>query len=151
MNLLRNPPKITNKPIQKNFNGLLDIKLRQFTEAEHGAVLKKLKKKSCRPWKNTSWLKDKKIWWYTWLIMQDTIEKWMEDRIIPFFKKGNLRITKNFRDITLSAIDAEVYNVLLLSCIQPEIEKILKKNQYGFWKNWSTTYRLWQSIRSSQE
>ena len=44
-------------------------------------------------------------------------------------KKGHFRITKNYRGITLTAIDAKVYNALLLNCIKPDIGKILWKNQ----------------------
>ena len=47
-------------------------------------------------------------------------------------KKGDLGTTKNYSGITLTAIAAQVYNTLLLNDIQPEIEKILRKNQNGF-------------------
>ena len=40
-NLLRNPPKITDKLIQKITNGQLDIKLGQFSEEELDTVWKK--------------------------------------------------------------------------------------------------------------
>ena len=55
---------------------------------------------------------------------QNSIEKIMKGGIFLFSKKGNLRIIKNNRRITLPA---KVYNVLLLNCIQPKIKKILKK------------------------
>ena len=58
------------------------------------------------------------------------------------YTKGDLRITKNYRDITLTAIAAEVYNVLLHNCIQPEVEKILRKNQNSFQKNHSTNSQI---------
>ena len=35
----------------------------------------------------------------------------------PFMKKGDPRITKNYRGITFIAIAAKVYNALLLNCI----------------------------------
>ena len=34
----------------------------------------------------------------------------------------------------------KVYNTLLLNRIRPEVEKILRKNQIGFRKNWSTIW-----------
>ena len=43
-----------------------------------------------------------------------------------------LKVTKNYSAIILTAVADKVYNVLLLNCIQPEIEKILQKNQTGF-------------------
>ena len=48
--------------------------------------------------------------------------------MLHFPKKGNLKITKNDRGITLTFRVAKVYNDLLLNHIKPEIEKILKKN-----------------------
>ena len=42
-----------------------------------------------------------------------------EQKVISFPKKVNLRITKNYND-----------NALLLNRIQPDIEKILRKNQW---------------------
>ena len=41
--------------------------------------------------------------------------------------------------ITLSSIVAKIYNTLLFNCIEPEIDKILRKNQNGFQRNQSTT------------
>ena len=41
--------------------------------------------------------------------------------------KGDLRIPKNYKDITLTAIAVKVYNILFLNRIQPEIEKILSR------------------------
>ena len=37
---------------------------------------------------------------------------------------------------------AKIYNSLQLNHIEPEIEKILKKNQNGFWRNQSTTSQI---------
>ena len=59
--------------------------------------------------------------------------------ILPFPKKGDLRIIKNYQDITLTSIVAKVYNTLLLNHIKPEIVKILRKNQNGFQRNQSAT------------
>ena len=42
-NLLGNPPEVTDKPIKKIINRLLDIKLGQFMEDELDIVLKKIK------------------------------------------------------------------------------------------------------------
>ena len=48
--------------------------------------------------------------------------------IFPFFKKVDLGIAKNNRDITITSIAAKIYNALLLNQIKSEIEKILRKN-----------------------
>ena len=42
------------------------------------------------------------------------------------------KTTKNYRGITLIFIAAKVYNVLLLNGIEPDIKKILRKDQRGF-------------------
>ena len=53
----------------------------------------------------------------------------------PFPKKGDLRIAKNYRGINHISIAAKISNALLLNCIEPEIEKILKNYQNGFRRN----------------
>ena len=73
---------------------------------------------------------------------QNTIEKWTKGCTLFLPKKGDLRITKNYWGITLTAIVARVYNALLLNCIGPEVEKILRKNPNGFWRNQSTTLQI---------
>jgi len=70
------------------------------------------------------------------------IEAWREGCILPFPKKGDLSIPSNYRGITLTSIAAKIYNKLLLNRIQPEIEKVLRKNQNGFRKARSTTGQI---------
>ena len=52
--------------------------------------------------------------------------------ILPFPKKGDLRIAKNYCGITLTSIVAKIYNALLLNHSEPTFEKILRKNQNDF-------------------
>ena len=68
--------------------------------------------------------------------------KLAESYILLFLQKGNLRITKNYRGITFTPVAVKVYNFLLLNWIQPEVKKILRKNQNGFWRNQSTTLQI---------
>ena len=56
--------------------------------------------------------------------------------------KGDLEIAKNYRGITLTSIAAKLYNALLHNSTEPKIGKILRKNQNGFQKNWSTTSQI---------
>ena len=70
------------------------------------------------------------------------IEKWMKGCILFFSKNGDFEITKNCRNITLTALAAKVYHTLLLNWIWHKIEKILWKNQNGFWRNHSTTLQI---------
>ena len=51
---------------------------------------------------------------------------------MPFQKKGDIGIIVDYKGITLTAIEAKVYNTLLLNRIQPVLDTILRKNQNGF-------------------
>ena len=48
--------------------------------------------------------------------------------ILPFPKKSDLGIAKNYRGITFTSIAAKIYNALLLDRIEPEIEKISQED-----------------------
>ena len=54
-----------------------------------------------------------------------------------FHKKDDLKIIKNYRGII--TLTAKVYKALLLDHIEPEIKKILKKNQDSIQRNQSIT------------
>ena len=62
--------------------------------------------------------------------------------ILPFPKKGDLGLAKNYRGITLTSIAAKIYNALLRNRIEPKIDNILRKNQNGFRRNRSTTSKI---------
>ena len=66
----------------------------------------------------------------------------MKGCILPFPKKGDLGLTKNYRGITLTSIAAKIYNALLRNCIELKIDSILRKNQNGFGRNRSTTSQI---------
>ena len=83
--------------------------------------------------------KKKKIWQHIsyFVYKQNKKEKWMKSCIIS---QNDFGISKNNRDKTLIA--AKVYDILLLNHIGSEVYKILKKNQNGSQRNWSTTLRI---------
>ena len=62
--------------------------------------------------------------------------------ILPFPKKGDFGLAKNYRGITLTSIAAKIYNTLLRNRIEPKINNILRKNQNGFRRNRSTTSQI---------
>ena len=62
----------------------------------------------------------------------------MKGCILPLLKKGDLGIAKNY----FTSIVAKIYNALLCNHIEPKIDKILRKNQNGFRRNWSTTLQI---------
>ena len=66
----------------------------------------------------------------------------MKGCILPFPKKGDLGLAKNYRGITLTSIAAKIYNALLRNRIEPKIDNILGKNQNGFRRNRSTTSQI---------
>ena len=80
----------------------------------------------------------------------------MKGCILPFSKKGNLRLAKNYQGITLTSIAAKIYNDLLCNHIEPKIENILRKNQDGLWRNRSmmsqilTIHRILESVRAKK-
>ena len=66
----------------------------------------------------------------------------MKWRNLPFPKKGDLVLAKNFQDITLKSITAKIYNTLLRNRIEPKIDNILRKKQNGSRRNRSTTSQI---------
>ena len=73
---------------------------------------------------------------------QNPIDRWTKGCILPFPKKGDLGLAKNYRGITLTSIAAKIYNALLRNRIEPKIDNILRKNQNGFRRNRSTTSQI---------
>ena len=62
--------------------------------------------------------------------------------ILPFPKKGDLGLAKNYRGITLTSIAAKIFNAQLWNRIEPKIDNILRKNQNGFRRNRSSTSQI---------
>ena len=73
---------------------------------------------------------------------QNPIDRWMKGCILPFSKKGDLGLAKNYRGITHTSIAAKIYNALLRNGIEPKIDNILRKNQNGFRRNRSTISQI---------
>ena len=66
----------------------------------------------------------------------------MKGYILPFAKKGDLGLAKNYWGITLTSVAAKIYNAQLRNRREPKIDNILRKNQNGFWTNRSTTSQI---------
>ena len=66
----------------------------------------------------------------------------MKGCILPFPKKGDLGLAKNYQGITLTSIAAKIYNALPRNRIEPKIDNILRKNQNSFRRNRSTTSQI---------
>ena len=135
-NLLRNPPKITHEPITRIIMKQLDIKLGPFTQEELDSVLRKIKNKKAagldeippEVWK-TRQFDDIVLRHCNAVYNQNPIDRWMKGCILPFPKKGDLGLAKNYRGITLTSIAAKIYNALQRNCIEPKIDNILRKTK----------------------
>ena len=127
----------------------MDIKLGPFTQEELDSVIRKIKNR-----KAAGLDKIPPEVWKTWqfddillrhcnaVYNQNPIDRWMKGCILPFPKKGDLGLAKNYRDITLTSIAAKIYNALSRNRIEPKIDNILWKNQNGFRRNRSTTSQI---------
>ena len=148
-NLLGNPPKITHEQITRIISKQLDIKLGPFTQEELDSVLRKIKNRKAagldeippEVWK-TRQFDDILLRHCNAVYNQNPIDRWMKGCILPFLKKGDLGLAKNYRGITLTSIAAKIYNALLRNRIEPKIDIILRKNQNGFRRNRSTTSQI---------
>ena len=160
-NLLGNPPKVTHERITRIIRKQLDIKLGLFMQEELDSVLKKIKNRkaagldeiSPEVWK-TRQFNDILLRHCNAVYNQNPIDRWMKRCILPFPKKGDLGLAKNYRRITLTSIAAKFYHALLRNCIEPKIDNLLRKNQNGFRRNRSmtsqilTTRRIFESVRA---
>ena len=106
-NLQGNPPKITDEPITRIISKQLDIKLGPFTKEELESVLKKIKNRKAagldefppEVWK-TRQFDDILLRQCNAVYSQNRIERWMKGCILPFPKKGDIGLAKNYRGIT---------------------------------------------------
>ena len=73
---------------------------------------------------------------------QNPVDTWTKECILPFTKKVDLGLAKNYWGITLKSIAVKIYSALLRNCREPKIEKMLKKNQNAFRRNRSTTSQI---------
>ena len=148
-NLLGNPPKVTHEPITRIISKQLDIKLRPFTQEELDLVLRKIENRKAAGLyeippevRKTRQFNNIQLRHCNAIYNQNSKERWMKGCILPFPKKGDLRLAKNYHGITLTSIAAKIYNALQRNCIEPKIESIPKKKQNGFLKNRSTTSQI---------
>ena len=123
-NLLGKSPAVSDKPVETIINYILDIKVGDFTEDELVDVMNVIKNRKAaglnnippEVWK-TEAFNDILLELCNAVHNQNPIEKWTEGCILPFPKKGDLGITKNYRGITLTAIASKIYNKMLLNRI----------------------------------
>ena len=148
-NLLGNPPKITHEPITRITSKQLDIKLQPFIQEELDSVLRKIRNRKAagvdeippEVWK-TRQFDNILLRHCNAVYNQNPIDRWMKGCILPFPKKGDLGLAKNYRGIIRTSIAAKIYNALLRHRIEPKIDNIHRKNQNGFRRYKSTTSQI---------
>ena len=95
-NLLGNPPKVAHEAITRIISEQLDIKLGLFMQKELDSVLRKIKNiKAVR-------FDDILLQHFNAIYNQNPIDKWTKGCILPFPKKGNLRLA-------LTSIAVKIY------------------------------------------
>ena len=127
-----NPPKVTHEPITRIINKQLDIKRGTVPLKKNSTLfLEKLKNRKAagldeihpEVWK-TRQFDDILLRHCNAVYNQKPIDRWIEGCILPFPKKGDLGLAKNYRFITLTSIAAKIYNALLRNRIEPKIDNI---------------------------
>ena len=110
----------------------MDIKLGPFTQEEFDSVLINIKNRKAAGLDESP----QEVW------KTRQFDDILLRHILPFPKKDDIGIAKNYRGITLTSIAAKICNVLLGNRIEPKIDNILRKNQNGFRRNRSTTSKI---------
>ena len=147
--LLGNPSKVMLELNTRIISKQLDIKIGPFTQKELDLVLRKIENRKAagldeipqEVWK-TRQFDDILLRHCNAVYNQNLIDRWMKGCILPFPKKGDLGLAKNYRGITLTSIAAKIYNPLQRNCIEPKFDNILRKNQNGYRRNRSTTSQI---------
>ena len=110
-NLLGKPPKFKHETITKIINNQLDIKGIQFTQEELDSVLRKIKNRKAAGLDGITPEVSKTRKFDNILLRncnavynQSTIDRWKKGCILPFLKKGVLRIAKNCQDLLCSTM-----------------------------------------------
>ena len=113
--LLENPPKVIHEPITRIISKQLDNKLRPFTQEELDSVLRKIKNRKAagldeippEVW-NTRQFDDILLRHCNAVYNQNLIDRSMKGCILLFPKRGDLRLAKYYRGITLTSIAAKI-------------------------------------------
>ena len=115
-----------------------DIKLGQFMQEELNSLPRKIKNRKAagldeihpEVWK-TREFDDILLNYCNAIFNQNTIDRWTKECILPFPKKGDLGIAKNYQGISLTSIVTKIYNALLCNPHRTQIwEDTLEKPKW---------------------
>jgi hypothetical protein len=84
--------------------------------------------KACSP-DISHWLHQ--IFSFAW-IKEELPQDWSEAILLPFFKKGDKTLCKNYRGISLIDIAGKIFAIILLNRFMDSRERRTRKNQAGF-------------------
>ena len=141
-NLLGNPPEIC-KPVTKiiskhQWTSIMGL----FMEVELDAVQKKLKAVKLQAFTKYLLQYGRQEKFDDILVLPQNAVTKQNNREIDKWLHPPLKITQNYWSIISTAIDAKVYNTLLLNRIKPKIERLHWKNENVFWRNRSTIFQI---------
>ena len=105
------------------------VQLGPFTQEELDSLLRKIKNRKAagldeippEVWK-TKQFDDILLRHCNAVYNQNPIDRWMKGCILPFPKKGDLGLAKNYRGITRTSIAAKIYNAPIQNRIEPKID-----------------------------
>ena len=114
-NLLGNLPNVTHETITRIIRKQLSIKLGPFTLEELNSVLRKIRNRKAAGLdeippevRKTRQFDDILLRHCNAVYHQNLIDRWMKGCILPFPKKRDLGLAKNYRGITLTSIAAKI-------------------------------------------
>ena len=146
-NLLGNPLKVTHEPITRVISKQLDIKV--------DSILRKIKNRKAagldeippEVWK-TRQFNDILPPHCNSVYNQNPIDRWMKGCILPFPKKGYLRLAKNYQSKTLTSIAAKRYNALLRNRIEnPKLKTFLGRTKMDSGEIDPRPHKYWLSVK----
>ena len=124
----------------KQENQLLNIYIGLFTKYELTKTTKTFNMKSNGTWWNTN--RSLENWRMHTRIMQWSIFYGNYINMERSFHSQIYLKTINYREITLTSMTVKIYNLMILNRIKSHIDPLLRKNKYGFRKNWFTSEQI---------
>jgi len=69
-------------------------------------------------------------------------ERWELGEVVSIFKKGDPRLVSNYRPITLLDTIYKIYTRMVANKLSRAVDHLLRRSQYGFRRNRSTTHAV---------
>ena len=136
--LLGQPPVLDHQPIERVFNTLpietgdfMADRLQKSINALQNNKAPRLGGKPAGTWK-TGRLDEELLEICNKTFHGDVPGIWLRGGILPSPKKGDLGVTGDYREITISPVGAKVYNRMILNRVRPLLDPKLHINQNGF-------------------